>query len=98
MRLRVNYIKKDKNQEPYHLEKKEEGFFEPWIWIGKFKTLKEAEEFGKSRAEHIIYEGIYENGNRVGMTGWEEEANEMRTFQIKEEKAEFNWIYQGKAK
>lgn len=38
-----------------------------WREAGRFKTYDEAYEFANSRGDKVIYEGIYENGNRKGM-------------------------------
>lgn len=68
---KVEYVKNDINNEPFHVWKKE-GVFGTWCESYPYKTLAEAEEFAKSRSDSVVYMGLYENGKRKGMTDWED--------------------------
>jgi hypothetical protein len=96
MRTKIEYRKDDKNGEKFHVYTKD-FFFDPWLFRGQFKSISAAEEFAKSRDKSIVYEGIYENGAKIGMTGWEEEEKEMPAYnQVNPTDDNMQWIHKGK--
>lgn len=75
MKVKIEYVKNDHKGEPFHVWKKDDGFlgfFWGWRETYSYSTLPAAEEFAKSREEHVVYLGVFENGVRKAMTDWED--------------------------
>jgi hypothetical protein len=77
MKVKIEYVPNDPSGEKYHVFTKD-NFDLFWKSTYRYKTLKEAEEYAKSRDQNVNYLGIYENGQRKGMAAWEDEEMEKK--------------------
>lgn len=63
MKVKIEFETKDKNNEFYHVYKKE-GFLSGWDYVGRFKTIEDAYEWSLSRNEKVTFKGLYNRGRR----------------------------------